>query len=798
MTAANLGRIYRGRRLCAAVSIFAVSLASVAMPASAAPTAEPVREIAQRNETRRYDIPAGPLAGALNAFADRSGLELVYGAALAQGLTAPGLVGEFTAEEGLKRLLAGSGIAWRFTSERAVTLERPGQGAITLDPITVEGQRRESAWGPVKGFVATRSATATKTDAPIIETPQAISVVTKEQMETRTPVSLDEVFQYTPGVTQPYATELRREWSQIRGFGNADGSSYRDGLKEQGTYLAEPYALERAEVLRGPASVLYGQSTPGGVFGLITKRPTDTKFGEVLGGYGSEDHKKGAFDIGGPVDDRKQILYRLTAMGDQRDLMTDFTTVERIFVAPAVTWKPTATTSLTFLTNYQRDNVDGKNSGGRYQYRNPAARPEIFVGELDFEAYDRRATALGYLFSHEFNDTWQVRHGARFNQTDLFRQFTAFSLQSNDRILNRTAWSTKERENAYAVDTHTQANWKSWGIDHTTVVGVDYLRYLRDYSAGSAAAPTLDILNPVYGQSFPTPAYTTQTDTTNDQIGAYVQDRIKFGRHWVLLLGGRHDWANNEVKNKLTGATTTDLEQAAFTWRGGLVYLFDNGLAPYANYAESFEPQTGSDKAGNAFEPTTGAQYEVGIRYEPPGMNGRITLSAFEITKQNVLTPDPANTQFNVQTGEVQSRGFEAEAVFGLATGLNLTAAYTLLDSKTTASNRANEVGQRFSGTPEHAASLWADYTVQGGTFAGLRFGGGLRYSSDRWYSFAATKIGESYVVADLLLGYAYRGMNFAVNVKNLFDNGYEAYCEASGCSIADGRTVLGTLAYRW
>ncbi|MGH6860330.1 MAG: TonB-dependent siderophore receptor, partial [Phyllobacterium sp.] len=351
-----------------------VFLASVALyPAGAHAQAAPA------NPGRiSYSIPATSLGRALALFGERSNLQVLYAADLARGRNSPGVSGNLGREEALAKLLDGTGLSYRFTNSNTVTLVETtasttagtaaADGSILLDPITIQS-RVETAWGPVDGYVAGRGATATKTDTPLIETPQSISVITSDQMNAQATDSLNSVLRYTPGASgNLYGTDNRGLGIVLRGMSNANGVFYRDGLplKESEFILftgLDPYGAERYEILRGPASVLYGQAAPGGLINYVSKRPTDETIRDVSFTAGTYDRYEGRFDFSGPVSPDTDLTYRLVGLVRKSDTQIDFVKDDRIFIAPSLTWKPDDDTRLTVLANYQRDR-----SGWAMQY----------------------------------------------------------------------------------------------------------------------------------------------------------------------------------------------------------------------------------------------------------------------------------------------------------------------------------------------------------------------------------------------------------------------------------------------
>lgn len=791
-----------------ASTALALPLAGTAVAQAPAPAAA----------ARSYAIPAGPLAQALNRFADISQLQLVYDAAATRNLQSGGLNGAFTREQGLARLLAGTGLTYRFTSAATVTISRPAavgatgavpEGAIPLDTIEVQG---ETAWGPVNGYVATRSASGSKTDTPLIETPQSISIVTRDQIRDTKAQSVAESLSYTPGVVAqaPIFSRMVDDFT-VRGFNVANGNlgTLRDGMKLQSNVYdggQEPYGLERVEVLKGAASVLYGQLGPGGVINAISKRPTPTRFGEVNVEYGSYQRRQISADLGGPLTADGQFSYRLTGLLRKSETEVKHVGDDKVYIAPALTWAPTAATSLTLLGYYQQIRT-------RFAAPMPYANTrfnqiprDLFIGEPAYDRYDSDQYALGYLFEHNFTDALKLRHSLRYFHADVAWDYLSFGgLRANGRTLNRGVSDRDETSTGFTTDTSLEARFDTGPVKHTLLAGLDtYRRTYDSHRRSGTVGPLLDIYAPVYGTTYPVLGTADNgSDTLGNQYGIYLQDQVKIADKWVVLLGGRHDWADSRVRSYANNRVTKQ-DDSAFTGRAGLVYLFDNGIAPYVSFSQSFQPQAGTDRLGNAFDPTEGQQYEAGIRYQPPGTNLLLSAAVYDLTQKNVLTPDPVSPfAFSVQTGEVRSRGVELEAKTSLE-ALNLVASYSYTDARTTKSNDPSAIGQRVELVPYHSFGIWGDYDFSGFGLKGLKLGGGVRYlSSTNLIGFAYDVPGRT--IVDAMLSYDFaavspslKGMSLQVSAKNLLDKQYITCAGSTGCRYGDPRTVSASLSYRW
>ncbi|MEQ9557776.1 MAG: TonB-dependent siderophore receptor [Rhodospirillales bacterium] len=769
---------------------------------------------AQADRTVTLDLPAQKLSAALVAFSGATGIDIVFDGQVPADRQAPALKGEMTAAAALNLLLKGTGITWTFSDAKTVALSLPKTGErLTLGTVSVEG-RGETAHGPADGYVAHRSATSTKTDTPLIETPQSISVVTADQIRATKAGTSAEALRYTTGVLAEAAgTQPGTDVYSIRGFTDTVGNLYQDGMRRAGGNFfgydpTEPYSLERVETLRGPSSVLYGLNNPGGMVNLVTKRPKQTPHGEVQLSGGSHDKAEGTFDIGGPVYNDKRFSYRVTGLVRDSDTQVDFVENNRQFLAGAFTWRPTTATELTVLTDWIRH--DG-------QYIQPvpaagAAKPNdngeidtsLFIGEPGYDSDKNRRLAGGYRLEHRFDDTLAVRQNLQYSHLDMDRFWLGTgTLQNDGRSLSRNVYANKFIGNVLTIDNHVQKKLETGPLSHSVLVGLDYHRldYKSEgrYSGGSVA--NLDIFAPSYGAEVTYPNVSYFRDMDLDQIGLYGQNQIKWD-NWSLLVGGRHDWARN-IQENLLNNTYTRQHDSALTGRAGLVYLFDNGLAPYVSYSESFDPVSGTDAQGNAFEPETGTQYEIGMKYQPAGYNAFVTISAFDLKRQNVTTQDPNNTNFNIQTGEVSTQGIEVEGKASLAMGLDLTASYAFIDAEVTKSNNTN-LGKAPNRVPKHAAALWTQYTPEDGSLQGWSFGLGARYVGATFGDSTNSFKVKSSTVFDASLGFDFgsisqqlSGTKLEINAINLLDKSYVAACDGA-CFFGTRRTITATLRHEW
>lgn len=694
------------------------------------------------------------------------------------------------------------------------------QDSITLDTVVVDGEGAgaggdRTGTDPVEGYVTTVTTTGSKTSTPIIEIPQSISVVTTDQLEDRAVQTLNEALTYTAGViSAPFGNDPRFFSPIIRGF-NANGNVFLNNfrfVRDFGALAFEPYGQERIEVVKGPASVLYGQAEPGGIVNLIQKRPTGTTFGEARGEIGSDNRYVAKFDVGGVVNDA--MSYRFTGVGRVADGQQDFTEDNRLYLAPTITFEPDANTSLTILSSLQYDDITsplGLPQSGTLDF-NPNGRipSSRYIGEPDFNDADGVLGTVGYEFRHRFNEQLEFRQNGQYLHFDSdFNNVYFFGLAADNRTVSRGPNVQSETIDSVSIDNQLEGRFTTGLAEHTTLLGLDYKQNSLFRSSNfTGPLTTIDVYDPIYGLApiafDPTGA--SFTDTRLQQTGVYAQDQIKIEKLNVSL-GLRQDFSTTD--DNITGLDQYD---DALTGRAGALYLFDSGLAPFVGYSTSFIPTAGNNTDGSLFEPGEGEQIEGGVKFQPPGWNSFVTASVYDLTRTNVVVSQAVPTatgglaQEISQTGEIQSRGFELEATASIVEGVDLLAAYTYTDAEITEGQdtvvnglvTATTTGNQPANVPKHAASLWVNYTIQPGyRLEGLSLGLGTRYIGERFGQNANTIDLPSVVLFDAAVRYERGDFEAALNVNNLADNDYIATC-SFGCFYGEGRQVLGSLTYKW
>lgn len=713
----------------------------------------------------------------------------------------------------------------------------PKEDTIT---VTAAPAPQESAWGPAATIAARQSATGTKTDTPIQKVPQSISVVTAEEMALHQPKSVKEALSYTPGVAVgTRGASNTYDYLIIRGFA-ADGQSqnnYLNGLKMQGNFyndaVIDPYMLERAEIMRGPVSVLYGKSSPGGLLNMVSKRPTTEPLKEVQFKAGTDSLFQTGFDFSDALDDDGVYSYRLTGLARSANAQQKGAEEQRYAIAPAFTWRPNDKTNFTFLSYFQNEPETGyygwlPKEGTVEPLPNGKRLPTDFNEGAKNNTYSRNEKMIGYSFDHEFNDTFTVRQNLRFAQNKVSQKSVYGYGMCSDPLYSSNPSSSpcanvpqsqwghtltrqyvidNEKLENFSVDTQLQSKFATGSVDHTLLTGVDFMRMRNDIDswfgyAGSVAPSdiyNLDRSDFDFG-AHPNPSGPYRVLLKQKQTGLYVQDQAQWDKVLVTL-GGRYDWADQSSFNHDYG-NKSERDDKEFTWRGGVNYLFDNGVTPYFSYSESFEPASQTDANGDLFAPSKGKQYEVGVKYVPEDRPIVVTGALYQLTKTNNLMADPNGSLFSVEGGEIRARGVELEAKAALSASVNLVGSYTYTDAEYTTDT--NYKGNTPAQVPKHMASLWADYTFFDGPLSGLTLGTGGRYTGSSYGDPANSfKVG-SYTVVDALVRYdlarvGMAGSNVALHVNNLFDREYVASCfNTYGCFWGAERQVVATATFRF
>lgn len=686
------------------------------------------------------------------------------------------------------------------------------------DTLTVTAETQESVTAPTKGIVAKESASGTKTATPLRKTPQTISVVTREQMNDQQPASVADALGYSSGVVTNYRGNSNRNDEVIsRGFRYApkllDGLHYGLSSENGGAGQLDPWLLERVEMVHGPAGVLYGQVSPGGLLMMTSKRPTAESIHEVKLSTGNRHYGEAAFDFGGKLNDDNTLFYRLNGIANTKSEFVKNSKQQRMAIAPAITWLPNEDTSFTLLTSYQNDPKAGSRnflprSGTLYATPEGFTVPyDLNVSDSDFAKSKREQTSIGYSLDHSFNEAVSFTQNLRYSHRNEDYKYLVYGYDYSDHVMTRMPQHEETQTNEFNVDNQLKGLFETGDVSHTVLGGLDY-RYSHIDLKLSRAYGTqynLDWTNPgridIDENDL---ALATSTLKTLNQYGVYLQDQMAWN-NWNLVLSGREDWSQVRTQDRLANTDVT-YNDSAFTGRAGLLYAFDNGVSPYISYSTSFEPVLAQPAPGSdPLKPTTGAQTEVGVKFQPVGSNTMMTVSWFDINQKNVLSSIDGTRYYN-QIGKVNSQGIETEIHAQPTPEIKLIAAYTYTDATTKESDTAAEVGHSPAAIPRHAASAWGSYSFLNGALDGLTVGTGVRYVGKAGGDNTGEYYVPHYTLYDAMVKYelgqavpALKGTSLQFNVQNLTDEHYVASCSnAYACFYGSGRTFVASVDYRW
>lgn len=785
----------------------------------------------QLSQSQSYTIPAMPLDKALEVLGKKAGLQITYDPALTSGKTSQPVIGAKDASAALQQLLSANGLNYRRAQQDTIVIQKASAvSAIRLGPVRVGGRVSrnsdpQSAYGPGVGLVATRSASATRTDTAMIETPKSIYVVTRKQMDDLQPQSIAEALRYTPGVVTSPGNVLSSSPSSDtfqpvhqRGF---ESYTFVDGLLN-GTSVTDPFFLDRIEALSGPSSVMYGQSTPGGLINMTLKRPTTTARHEVNVGFGNYGRYEGQLDFGGPLNKKRNVLYRVVALGNTQGSQVDYQHYKRVAIQGDLEWKIDDRTSITLIGQFA---YSPQTISGAYvpAYGSALSSPlghipvNRYYGDPSFDRNWDREYLGEVLLHHDFSQNMQFNSTVRYDgQADSHCNLQLDTVDLVNKTISRYA-TCNNNNNGRSVQMTSNLSYKiSTGqVRHNLLVGVDYRTQAEDgrskFSFGNV--PSISITDPKYNQyTMSDYISATQGKFTHyhyqySQYAIYFQDQIKW-RKFYLTLAGRQDWNSYGARH---------IFNRPFTWNAGINYVSSIGLAPYFNYSTSFMPQTGSiynHQVLRQADPLNGHQWEAGLKYQIPHIQTFFTAAYYDVKENNVLVSDPDFPNYDLEIGQVRSRGVELSANANLAEGLDLTASYSYsrpVNSKTdlTADTIGGETVSLLHRTlvyqPKHTASVFIDYRFPTSLAPGLSINFGVRYIGSAWGDEANSFRNPAYVLFDSGLNYNFaqtfpslKGLHVRLSMTNSTNKTYTSCGGLDTCQYGEQRRIFGLIGYRW
>lgn len=657
--------------------------------------------------------------------------------------------------------------------------------------------------GEQDGYRVQDATTATKTDTPLRDIPQSIQVVPKEVLEDRKVRSLAEAVETVSGVVDgaDYNGSPAQDFI-IRGF--EQGGSFRNGYRDVNSFgLTGVGTIERVEVLKGPASVLFGAVEPGGIINIVTKQPLSEPYYQLGFEIGNRASYQPNIDFSGPLNDDKTLLYRFNASYQTSDGFQDFVNTNLTTIAPTIAWKLGDRTDLNLYYEYI-------NFQGTFEQYTSILSDNTFLPRSFYQAYpddayvDNTTQKFGYTFNHKFSDNWQIRNNFSVVTSRNAEEYTLATGIVNDQSLRQFAQDREFTQDNYFGQIDLLGKFNTGSISHQILMGFDFNHSSDTFARAIASnVPNLDIANPNY--DIPSFNYGPRSSSTDrsQTYGIYLQDQIMFLDNLKLLIGGRFDWISGDNTNDVTGETTENPENSAFSPRIGLVYQPSKSISLYTSYSQSFVPVTEINPDGEIFEPTRGTQYEVGIKAD--FLEGRLstTLAAYQITKSNILTPDldpeRAALDYFIQVGEQRSRGIELDVAGEILPGWKAIASYSYTDAEVTEDNDI-PVGNRLVSVPENQASLWTTYEFQNSDLKGLGFGLGLFYVGTRSGDSANSFEIPDYLRTDAAIYYRRDGFKAGINIRNLFDTDYIRTSDNGRTFLRRGApfTIIGSISWEF
>lgn len=746
-----------------------------------------------------FNIPAQPLGSALNAFAVASGWQVSATSDLTTGVDSPGAIGRYSPEQAIQAILIGTGRDYRVDGVQMITIERASSAPAAVESISdgsvaqPPAQKNEKlvkvpeivvkdvrhADQDTMSYTAEKANTATRTDTPLIQVPQSVEVVTQKVIQDQQAVRVEQALRNVSGVALGDVGQsgIAADVAYCRGFPCGYFKNYlRNEDQNQALTFRDISNIQRLEVLKGPASVLYGRSQPGGIVNILTKQPQAERYASIDQIIGSYNYYRTMIDVTGPLNESKTLLFRINGAYENTESFRDIVRGQRYFVAPVFTWLVGNNTTITIEGEYIRDRRTpdfGIPAIGRGLASVPDSR---FLGER-FDTLAFEEARAGLTVEHHFNSNWRIESRFRADRSTATAYRTvAGGLLPDNQTMARLIFDQLAPISSYYWRNDVIGKFSTGSIGHNLLAGIEIGRQYASYDQAATLFSAINIFNPIYGAPAPALNRTPFSHSFANAIGWYAQDQISLLDNFHILIGARGDYFYQH--SNVAGAETK-AEDFAFSPRVGVTYLPIPQLSLYANFTRSFIPNFGPFTAArNQFDPSMGTQYEAGVKVDI--VPGRLTstVAVYRITKTNVLAVDPTNSLFFVQTGEQRSQGVEFDVTAQLAPGWRVIATYAYTDARITADTTV-PVGNRLPLIARHTGSFWTTYDLQNGPLKGLGAGIGLFAVGERAGDLANSFGLPGYVRTDAALYYrkpeifTRTNLIAQLNVRNLLDQEY-------------------------
>lgn len=746
-----------------------------------------------------FNIPVQPLGSVLNAFAVTSGWQVSAASDLTTGVDSPGAIGRYSPEQAIQAILAGTGRNYRVDGVQMITIERVSSAPAAVESVSEGPAAQPPAQKSGKlvkvpeivvkdvrhgdrdtmSYAAERANTATRTDTPLIQVPQSVEVVTQKVIQDQRAVRVEQALRNVSGVALGDVGQsgIAADVAYCRGFPCGYFKNYlRNEDQNQALTFRDISNIQRLEVLKGPASVLYGRSQPGGIVNILTKQPQAERYASIDQIIGNYNYYRTMIDVTGPLNESKTLLFRINGAYENTESFRDIVRGQRYFVAPVFTWLVGNNTTITIEGEYIRDRRTpdfGIPAIGRGLASLPDSR---FLGER-FDTLAFEEARAGLTVEHRFNSNWRIESRFRADRSTATAYRTvAGGLLPDNQTMARLIFDQLAPISSYYWRNDVIGKFSTGSIGHNLLAGVEIGRQYASYDQAAALFSAINIFNPVYGASVPALNRTPFSHSFANALGWYAQDQISLLDNFHILIGARGDYFYQH--SNVAGADTK-AEDFAFSPRVGVTYLPIPQLSLYANFTRSFIPNFGPFTAArNQFDPSMGTQYEAGVKVDI--VPGRLTstVAVYRITKTNVLAVDPTNSLFFVQTGEQRSQGVEFDVTAQLTPGWRVIATYAYTDARITADTTVS-IGNRLPLVARHTGSFWTTYDLQNGPLKGFGAGIGFFAVGGRAGDLANSFGLPGYVRTDAALYYrkpeifTRTNLLAQLNVQNLLDQEY-------------------------
>lgn len=640
-----------------------------------------------------------------------------------------------------------------------------------LPTISIQAQKIDHP------YVAQNAASLLKSDAPLFETAQAVSVVTREQLDQKQATTLAEAINGIAGVVS--GQRGRRGWDDfnIRGQ-SANNQIFIDGLRTsaRSAVAVDLSGIDQVQVLKGPASVNFGQVAPGGLVNLVTKRPEAENFARTDLSYGSYDFKQATFDLNYAPQNTEKGAFRLSGRYADQDDPVDYVYFKNLYISPTYNFDLGEHADLSVIASYQHREYQRYQGAPLVGTLLPSSLGKIdssfFSGDPASDPYKADVYRAGWNFKYDFGNELVFRQNAAVQKTEMNGGFISLQAGGTETAVKRRLEVQDWDYTNYTIDQNLQKTFQFGQITHELLLGFDVMQEKRETLADRCNFASINPFQPHYNQGCITAlSLNSHSITELQDMGLYARNRIDLGDQWIINLSGRYDWAKSSSENVLKGTKTDPQDDQAFTGNASVMYLANQFVAPYISYATSFIPNIGTDKNDALFEPEKGKQYEIGMKFQSADQQIQGALSWFDLRRQNVLVNDPTDINYQITEGEQTTQGIEAEVNAALSDRWTSTVAYAYTyDSKTTKSTELTAIGERLENTPEHTYSLMTRYRPQG--VLGWYVGAGITGASATELAGLNVEL-PAYTIYNADAGYDTEHWGAQLSIRNLFDKNY-------------------------